>query len=177
MIHTAPRQQQTGIDAASARSHADFHADSHADSHADHDPRPRAKSDSTIIKREAPGTMRLQAVREGGRIVDFSWESANRSAARLMRCEPEALRGKHLLDVIAGPMDHPALIDLYRRVVEHGNAQSFAQVHRVDGWHDVVVHRVVRSGDGVAVTLTNHSAMRRELAARRGLLTLERKPQ
>ncbi len=126
---------------------------------------------------EAPGTMRLNAVREAGRIVDFQWQAANAAAARLMRCKPHELCGKCLLDVIAGPMDHPALIDLYRRVLEHGNAQSFAQVHRVDGWHDVVVHHVVRSGDGVAVTLTNHSALRRELAARTGLLPLERKPQ
>ena len=126
---------------------------------------------------EAPGAMRLNAVREAGRIVDFQWQAANAAAARLMRCKPHELCGKRLLDVIAGPMDHPALIDLYRRVVEHGNAQTFAQVHRVDGWHDVVVHHVARTDDGVTVTLTNHSALRRAVAARTGLSPLERKPQ
>jgi PAS fold len=129
------------------------------------------------VAQHAPGTMRLNAVREAGRIVDFRWQAANATAARLMRRQPHELCGNGLLDVIAGPMDHPALIDLYRRVVEHGNAHSFAQVHRVDGWHDVVLHHVVRSGDGVAVTLTNQSALRRELAVGTGLRPEDGKPQ
>jgi PAS domain-containing protein len=156
MIHSALHYDRAGASAPSARNHHQAVADG---------------------VREATGTMRLTAVREAGRIVDFQWQAANAAAARLMRCKPHELCGKGLLDVIAGPMDHPALIDLYRRVLEHGNAQSFAQVHRVDGWHDVVLHCVVRSGDGVTVTLTNQSALRRELAARTGLSPPPRKPQ
>lgn len=110
-----------------------------------------------------PASMRLQAVRERGHVVDFTWESAGSAAAYLLHCDPLALRGQSLLrnEVIAGPLGHPALIDRYRRVLEHGNAQSFEQVHLVDGQQDVVIHRVVPEGDGVTVTLTNQSAERR----------------
>jgi hypothetical protein len=59
-----------------------------------------------------------------------------------------------------------AQIDNYRHVVEHGSAQSFAQVHAIDGRADIVIHRVVRTGDGVTVALTNLSANRRIQALR-----------
>lgn len=110
-----------------------------------------------------PASMHLQAVRERGRVIDFTWESAGSVAARLLHCDPLALQGQRLLRnaVIAGPLGHPALIDRYRRVLEHGNAQSFEQVHLVDGQQEIVIHRVVREGDGVTVTLTNLSAERR----------------
>jgi len=66
-----------------------------------------------------------------------------------------------LRDGVAGPLGHPVLVERYRRVIEHGNAQSFVQVHLLDGRQDIVDHRVVRHGDGVLVTLTNLSAERR----------------
>lgn len=113
------------------------------------------------------GTMRLRAVRDRGRIVDFTWEAVNLAAAKLLSCVPPDLLAKGLSETVSGgPLGHPALIDRYRRVLEYGNAQSFAQVHLVDGHQDVVVHRVVRMGDGVAVTLTNLSADRRKQAWR-----------
>ncbi len=114
-------------------------------------------------------SMRLAAVRVRGCIVDFRWEYANAMAGRLMQTHPLQLIGKALRDV-GGPLGHPALIDRYRRVVEHGNPQSFEQVHAIGGGQDLVLHRIVRSGDGVLVCLTNLSAQRRqqllELAAR-----------
>ncbi len=109
-----------------------------------------------------PGVMQLTAVRDrSGRIVDFVWVSANAAAARMMYCAASELPGKHLRDGVAGPLGHPVLVERYRRVIEHGNAQSFAQVHLLDGTQDIVDHRVVRQGDGVMVTLTNLSADRR----------------
>lgn len=120
-----------------------------------------------VRARATPGTMRLRAVRERGRVVDFSWESVSPAAAKLLRCQPPDLLARGLSETVSGgPLGHPALIDRYRRVLEYGNAQSFAQVHVVDGHQDVVVHRVVRMGDGVAVTLTNLSADRRQQAWR-----------
>jgi len=117
--------------------------------------------------RATPGAMRLLALRECGRVVDFTWESVNPAAAKLLRCDPLDLLRKSLSETVSGgPLGHPALIDRYRRVLEFGNAQSFAQVHLVDGHQDVVIHRVVRQGDGVAVTLTNLSADRRRQARR-----------
>jgi len=114
-------------------------------------------------------SMRLAAVRERGRIVDFRWEYANAMAGRLMQTHPLQLIGKALRDV-GGPLGHPALIDRYRRVVDHGISQCFEQVHALGGGQDLVLHRIVRSGEGVLVCLTNLSAQRRQqlvqLAAR-----------
>ena len=53
-----------------------------------------------------PGTMQLRAVREAGCIVDFSWDFADATAARLLaRHGLDALRGMRLTEVIAGPPD------------------------------------------------------------------------
>ena len=120
-----------------------------------------------VRARATAGTMRLRAVRDRGRVVDFTWEAVDPAAAKLLRCQPPDLLAKGLSETVSGgPLGHPALIDRYRRVLEHGNAQSFAQVHQIDGHQDVVLHRVVRMADGVAVTLTNLSADRRKLAWR-----------
>jgi hypothetical protein len=114
---------------------------------------------------DSVGKMRLRALREHGQVVDFTWEFASEAAARLMRCEPQALLGKGLREVFAGPLGHPALIERYRHVLVHGNTQFFEQVHVVDGLQDIVIHRVQRMGDGVEITLTNRSAARRSHAA------------
>ena len=107
-------------------------------------------------------SMQLRAVRERGRVVDFVWIFASSVAAELLHCDPLTLRGRSLREVVtAGPLGHPALIERYRRVLEHGNSQSFEQVHLVDGRQEIVIHRVAREGDGVMVTLTNLSADRR----------------
>jgi len=108
--------------------------------------------------------MRLQALRERGRVVDFALAFANEAAARLMRCDPQALLGKGLRANVAGPLGHPALVERYRHVLVHGNTQFFEQVHVVDGLQDIVIHRVQRMGDGVEITLTNRSAARRSRA-------------
>lgn len=124
--------------------------------------------------RASPISMRLQAVREHQRVVDFRCESVSAATAYLLHCHPLALRGKRLREVAAaGPLCHPALIDRYRHVLEHGRAQSFEQVHRVDGWQDIVIHHVVPEHDGVAVTLINVSTDRRARAHRLQSIALE----
>jgi hypothetical protein len=105
--------------------------------------------------------MRLQAVRDAARVVDFRWEFVGTAAARLLNCAAHTLLGKGLREVAAGPLAHPALIERYRRVVECGNAQSFEQVHRIDGTQVLIAHHVARAGDGVEVTLINLSARMR----------------
>jgi len=129
-------------------------------------PRPASPPAGTRAPCASTSTIRLHAMRERGHIVDFIWQFASPAAAQLLHCDPRALIGRRLRDVVAGPLGHPALINRYRRVIDHGGAQAFAQVHLVDGRQDIVVHRVVRLGDGVAVTLTNLSADRRAQAQR-----------
>ena len=112
--------------------------------------------------RATPGVMRLRAVHRGSRVSDFMWVFVSAAAARLIPCHPQQLRGKCLSEVPAGLLSHPALVERYRRVVEHGSVQTFEQVHVVDGHQDLVVHRVARlDEEGVVVTLTNLSADRR----------------
>lgn len=119
------------------------------------------------IERERPCSMRLVAVREHGRVVDFVWRSATSAAAHLLHCDPYDLVGERLSEVEkAGPLGHPALIGRYRSVLEQGHALSFEQVHVVAGRQEVVIHRVVPERDGVAVTLTNLSVNRRAQIAR-----------
>ena len=127
----------------------------------------RAPSAPADPERARPCSMRLQAVREHGRVVDFVWRSASNAAAHLLHCDPYELIGERLRDIeAAGPLGHPALIERYRHVLEQGHALSFEQVHVVAGRQEVVIHRVVPERDGVTVTLTNLSVNRRAQISR-----------
>ncbi len=111
--------------------------------------------------------MRLQAVRECGRVVDFVWQSASQAAAHLLHREPQALLGLCLRQVIvAGRRGHPTLTDRYRRVLEDGRALAFNQAQLFQGWQEILIHRVVPAGDGVRVSLISLSANRRAQIAR-----------
>ena len=118
-------------------------------------------------ERARPCSMRLQAVREHGHVVDFVWRSASNAAAHLLHRDPYDLIGERMRDVEAsGPVGHPALSERYRRVLEQGHALSFELVHVIAGRQEVVIHRVVPERDGVTVTLTNLSVNRRAQIAR-----------
>jgi hypothetical protein len=120
---------------------------------------------SSVRRPEA--TMRLRAIRSRGEVVDFAWDFASDAAAALLRCRPVVLNGRTLCAwQDGGPLGQPPLLDRYRRILDHGRTQSFDHVHAVDGRQDVVIHRVVCEGDGVAVTLINLSANRRAQALR-----------
>jgi PAS domain-containing protein len=124
-----------------------------------------------------PGFMTLRAVRDGAHVVDFVWDFASSAAARLLGHDATELVGKHLLDAIGGPHGAAAVFDRYRCVVESGAAETITQVHLVHGNEDNYRHSAVRLGDGVAVTLTNLSAvqrtqvLRREISAQRAMAT------
>lgn len=121
----------------------------------------KCETSTAAVARATPGVMRLRAVHRGSRISDFMWVFVSAAAARLLPCHPQQLRGRCMSEVPAGLLGHPALVARYRRVLEHGIAQSFEQVHAIDGQQDIVVHRVARLDEGVVVTLTNLSADRR----------------
>ena len=86
------------------------------------------------------------------------WEYISVAAVPLLPCRAWQLLGRCMSEGRAGAFDHPVLIERYRRIVEHGAPRSFEQVHLVQGRQDLVLHQVVRLGDGVAVTLINLSA-------------------
>lgn len=103
--------------------------------------------------------MQLQAVRRAGVVIDFVWADASPAIAPLVRCAPEQLRGRRMLDVDVGPLSHPALVARYMRVLEDGIPRRFEQVHRIGVAQVVVVHCVTRLSDGVAVTLTRSGSV------------------
>jgi len=114
-----------------------------------------------------PGFMALHAVRKGAQIVDFEWDNASVAASRLLRGTATGLLGKRLVEVLAGRSGRGEIFSQYRRVVEFGAARAVQQ--RIEFNASVVVlrHAAVRLHDGVAVTLTNLSALRHEVALRR----------
>ena len=114
-----------------------------------------------------PGFMALHAVREGAHIVDFEWDNASVAASRLLRGTATGLLGKRLVEVLAGRSGRGEIFNQYRRVVEFGAARAVQQRIKLNTSVDVLRHAAVRLHDGVAVTLTNLSALRRELALRR----------
>lgn len=116
-----------------------------------------------------PGVIRLQALREQGQVVGFDWAFADSAAARQLRCQPDELQGHRPVDVIARKLDDPALFDRYRAVLELGEPQVFLQLLPGTSPPDRVLHRVVRRGDGITVTLTNLSADQRTQARRLGI--------
>ncbi len=106
-----------------------------------------------------PGFMTLRAVRHHGLIVDFVWDNACPVARRLLSLPFADLRGCSLLRTLADtPCGAPAFAR-YRCVVQCGAAQAMRHQALVYGRLDTCRHGAVRWRDGVAVTLTNLSAI------------------
>jgi two-component system CheB/CheR fusion protein len=117
-----------------------------------------------------PGLMTLQAVRDGGRIVEFVWEFANAAAARLLCHRLTDLVGERLLDRLAGHRGCPAMFDQYRCAVENGSAKPTRQVPGVHGIEDTYRRGALRLRDGIAVMLINVSAVGRVQALQNEIL-------
>ncbi len=121
-----------------------------------------------------PGHMTLHAVRDGGTIVDFEWDRANAAALRLLRADSGGLRGRRLLDLLAGRAGRFDIFNQYRQVVEIGPARAVQQAVALNGSVAVLHHAALRWRDGVAVTLTNLTAVRHEFMLREELLARAR---
>lgn len=119
-----------------------------------------------------PGFMTLSALRDTGEIVDFVWDFVNDDAARLHGVKPEQLRGLRLRDMLGGSDDCASVFEQYRRVVEEGVADATCLSHDLNGLHDLYRHSAVRLGDGVAVSLTNVSALGRARSLQEEVLRL-----
>lgn len=147
-------------------------------------PRDRSARQASACGRATPGVLRLQALREQGQVVDFSWQYADAAAARQLCCPPLGDGGEHPLEDLARRLIDQVVFERYRQVVDGGEAQVFVWPLRVLDLPlarieppDQVLHRVVRQGDGVTVTLINLSANRRRQAQRLGLAADAAAPQ
>ena len=114
-----------------------------------------------------PGFMVLHAVRDGTQIVDFECDSASVAAICLMLGGDRGLVGRRLAEILAGQPGRGAIFEQYRRVVEFGAARAIQQPVERNQGVEVLRHAAVRVRDGVAVRLTNLSAVRREIALQR----------
>jgi hypothetical protein len=119
----------------------------------------------------APGFMALHAVRHGPDIVDFEWEFADPAASRLMNGGTNGLVGKRLVEVLANRPGRVEVFNQYRRVVEFGASKAVRHWIDLNASPAILRHAAVHLHDGVAVILTNLSAVRRELALRREIET------
>ena len=94
----------------------------------------------------------LTAVRnEEGRIVDFRWEYANPTAARLLRRRAEQLAGQQLLRVLPGNKANSDLFDRYVRVVETGEPHDYELPYELEGVRGWFRNMTVKLEDGIAV--------------------------
>ncbi len=114
--------------------------------------------------------MTLRALRHGGVVVDFVWDFASASAARLLRRPAAELVGERLLDGMRDLQGRALVFEQYRGVVESRTSEVGNHVHVVNGVEDHYRHFAVRLGDGVAVTLTNLSAGVRAHALRHAMV-------
>ncbi len=113
-----------------------------------------------------PGFMTLRAVRQRGLIVDFVWDSACPVASRLLNQTGQDLRGRSLLRALAKEPCCATAFARYRCVVQTGSAQAIRHPAQVNGHVDICRHGAVPWHDGVAVTLTNLSAIQQVQALR-----------
>lgn len=114
-----------------------------------------------------PAFMSLHAARDGAHIVDFEWDDASVGATRMLCRRADGLIGRRLVEVLADRPGRGEVFNQYRRVVEFGAARAVQQRIEFNDSVEVLRHAAVRLHDGVAVTLTNLSALRRALALRR----------
>lgn len=114
-----------------------------------------------------PCFMSLHAVRDGAHIVDFEWDDASVGATRMLCGRAGGLIGQRLVEVLAGRPGRGEVFNQYWRVVEFGAARAVQQRIEFNDSVEVLRHAALRLHDGVAVTLTNLSALRRALALRR----------
>jgi hypothetical protein len=113
-----------------------------------------------------PGFMTLCAIRQGGEIVDFEWDYLNPTAARMFLGTRDRMVGQRLLDSLPGREQLLAVFALYCRVADGSTAETLQHEHVGDGIDGLIRHAAIRLGDGVAVTLSNLTAVTRADALR-----------
>ena len=120
----------------------------------------QARRPAALVARTGPSVMCLLAVPCADGTLDFKWDYIGVAAAALLSCPARQVLGRRMSEGRAGAFDHPVLARRYRRIVEQGAPQQFEQVHRVLGQQHLLVHHVMPTGEGVAVTLIDLSAPR-----------------
>lgn len=113
----------------------------------------------SVLNSSIDGIAAFQAVRNPeGKIIDFEWLLANHVAAKLLKTDPESLKGKRLLE--GWPkLQEMGLVNLAISVVENENNQVVKQEFcyersEYQSWYHIVV---VKLGDGCVVSFRDIS--------------------
>jgi PAS domain S-box-containing protein len=116
----------------------------------------------------------LEAVRDTkGKIVDFRWQYANPTAARILKSDRKQLTGSSLLQVLPGNKTNSELFDRYVQVVETGEPHDIEIAYEADNIHGWFRNMAVKLEDGVAVSfydITNRKRYETELSYQAFLL-------
>jgi len=124
-----------------------------------------------------PGFMTLCAIRHCGEIVDFEWDYVCPAAARMFLGAPHRMVGQRLLDWLPCRERLSAVFPHYRRVADGLAPHTLQHEHVGNGIEGLIRHVATRLGDGVAVMLSNLTALTRADALRIELLRYEKQLQ
>ena len=125
-----------------------------------------------------PGFMTLCAIRHGGEIVDFEWDYVCPAAARMFLGAPHRMVGQRLLDWLPCRESVSAVFPHYRRVADGLAPHTLRHEHMSsNGIDGLIRHAATRLGDGVAVMLSNLTAVTRADALRIELVRHEKQLQ
>ena len=124
-----------------------------------------------------PGFMTLCAIRHGGEIVDFEWDYVSPAAARMFLGAPQRMVGQRLLDWPPCRESVSAVFPHYRRVADGLAPHTLRHEHVSNGIDGLIRHVATRLGDGVAVMLSNLTAVTRADALRMELVRHEKQLQ
>jgi|GEM_PF-5267553 len=116
----------------------------------------------SILRASRDGIMHLRAERSGtGEVNDFVFSVINPAAERMAGLPGQALEDTRLAALPTNSMLH-ALAPLCRQVIEDGRTVSDELVDPRPGRYAVFMVNAVRTGDGVTVTLTDISSLKRQ---------------
>lgn len=118
-----------------------------------------------VLNSSQSGIMSLTALRDAtGNIIDFQFVTSNRASERILGLSKTKIHQSTLLRLFPGNIN-TGLFDLYKRTTEGGQSQQREVYYNLDGfnfWLDISTQKL---GDGLVVTFTDISAVKRAAQA------------
>jgi diguanylate cyclase (GGDEF)-like protein len=125
----------------------------------------RADMLGAILEASQDGIMAMQMLRDrSGAVADAVIFSANRQAAALMHLDVDDLVDHCLLSALPGSRE-TGMWDRYRRVVETGRTERFEVEYDQDGVHAWFRVTATPLGDGLMISMSDISDLKRALLA------------
>jgi two-component system CheB/CheR fusion protein len=120
-----------------------------------------------VIEASPVGFTMLRAVREVGRVVDFTWLHMNPSAGRLLGVAPETMVGRPVSETFRGVWNTPTLFEAFVRVVESRRPERLEVESAAENVTGIFSVMVAPYEDGVATWFDDVTARKKDEAALR----------